>query len=167
MSSISIRQKAFTLIELLVVVAIIGILAAVGVVAYNGYTSAAKKNTTLTNHANVVKFLEMNLMKCKLGESNIGEALTVNSQGSKKTLNCPIAANVDTNFWIDHFKYENWKNVYCVSEEAVKYNCYKSNCNSDLGCIQFKDLDSETFEIKVYYSENDKIVSKRSIVKVN
>ena len=42
------NSKGFTLIELLVVVAIIGILAAVGVVAYNGYTTSAKINAIKT-----------------------------------------------------------------------------------------------------------------------
>ena len=51
------ENKGFTLIELLVVVAIIGILAAVGVVAYSGYTSSAKKSAVKANHKKVVNTL--------------------------------------------------------------------------------------------------------------
>ena len=62
------NKKGFTLIELLVVVAIIGALAAVGVVAYNGYIGAARENSTKSIHNGVAKYIANEAAKCALDE---------------------------------------------------------------------------------------------------
>jgi len=62
-----IKHRAFTLIELLVVVAIIGILAAVGVVAYNGYTASAKKAVVKSNLNTIVRYIKAEMSKCSVG----------------------------------------------------------------------------------------------------
>ena len=63
------KNKGFTLIELLVVVAIIGILASVGVVAYGGYTASAKKGAAKANFNSVSKWTRNELQKCNIGEA--------------------------------------------------------------------------------------------------
>ena len=63
------KSNAFTLIELLVVIAIIGSLAAVGVFAYNGYTSSTKKNVVKSMHSQTIKFIKAEILKCDIGET--------------------------------------------------------------------------------------------------
>jgi len=65
------KKKAFTLIELLIVVAIIGILAGVGVPMYNGYMATAKIQSAATNHANVKSFVASTLTKCSAGSTSV------------------------------------------------------------------------------------------------
>ena len=100
-------NKGFTLIELLVVVEIIGILAAVGVVAYNGYTGAAKVNATKTMHAGAVKYISAEIQKCTLGESKFMGTNQDCPATAAKALSGAVATMTD-------------KNPYDSSNNAVK-----------------------------------------------
>jgi|TARA_B100000953_G_scaffold157167_1_gene130049 type IV pilus assembly protein PilA len=60
------KNRGFTLIELLVVVAIIGILAAVGVVAYSGYMAGAKNSVVKQNHKNIISAILRDVTTCEI-----------------------------------------------------------------------------------------------------
>ena len=151
------NRKAFTLIELLVVVAIIGILAAVGVVAYNGYTSAAKKKAVETNFSIVVKYLKNELMKCELDSSNkILEGLI---DCNDRAL--VIAGNAGANGAKDFREnvgislgkvFKSSKNPYNTNNNSISVQNY---CDKDsmvgFVCIYYKGASNANFWLEACY----------------
>ena len=91
------NNKGFTLIELLVVVAIIGILATVGVVAYNGYTKSAKINASKSNQGAVTKYLAAEIQKCNMGTESTAMSgnLTCSGRTEASIITAGVAALAD------------------------------------------------------------------------
>lgn len=53
------KQRGFTIVELLIVIVVIGILAAITIVAYNGVQARARDNTRMSDLSTIRKALEM------------------------------------------------------------------------------------------------------------
>jgi len=131
------NRKAFTLIELLVVVAIIGILAAVGVVAYNGYTGAAKKSAVKANHTIVKKYIQSELIKCELGSEKVMENnLVCLGKTDKKAVAATMKA-------LAHIK-----NPYDTKKNALREGL-DSNESKDSGYINLYPNYHGTYSIQI------------------
>lgn len=98
-------QGGFTLIELLIVVAIIGVLAAVGMPMYNGYIASSKISAAQENHNRARDFVGASFTKCATGG-------TVTLKGTGTPDLCTTADESLDDVLVAHFNADAWGNPY-------------------------------------------------------
>ena len=104
-------KKGFTLIELLIVVAIIGILAGVGIPMYNGYMAESKLNATESNFNIIAENTNILLFDCQL-KGSITVLANDGKNGKLKSFTCKNEnTNSIANLFINHFHYQGLKNT--------------------------------------------------------
>jgi prepilin-type N-terminal cleavage/methylation domain-containing protein len=128
-------KKGFTLIELLIVVAIIGILAGVGIPMYNGYMAESKLNATESNFNIIAENTNILLFDCQLK----GSITVLANDGKNGELRTFICKNENTNsianLFIDHFHYQGFKNP--ITGESATWCFGQCASNKEDGYIFF------------------------------
>ena len=124
-------KKGFTLIELLVVVAIIGILAAVGIPIFQGFMATAKINASTENHSRAKDMVTAYFAKCSTGTATI--ALKTNSTTTFTDVACNSSMSSFADYWSKHFNNDGWQNPYSKGSTFAK----KANGAGALGEMRF------------------------------
>ena len=140
------KNKGFTLIELLVVVAIIGILAAVGVTTFNGFQEKSKTSVIKSTCKDVEKFLIFETTKCNAGFTDY-----IFGQKNSTFFQCPLSdpqynqeGRIAKNAFMNYVGYSKcsfctMKNPFKQSNSMMAFNNWGTLNDNHLGYIFISD----------------------------
>ena len=133
------KTKGFSLVELLVVVAIIGALASVGTLAYNGYVEGARK-TSAQNAMQQIALMQTE--HYSISGSYYGVATCSPSASTTSEINSTLFdVGTDDDDVIDVERYD-----FCVQDEmedGVKVGFLIKSCNTQKGCKEIFTLNAK------------------------
>jgi prepilin-type N-terminal cleavage/methylation domain-containing protein len=125
------NNKGFSLTELLVTVALIGILASIGIVSYNGYVASAKKKEATTG-----------LNSIYLGQS---EYLAINKQFYIPSGGCgDQTAIINTNLFGGDSTLNNENYTFCITGSSSSYNATATSISNSTQVIEITNTGAKT-----------------------